>query len=74
MIRLVIGALNVRQVALLVIEHLLIVLSMMVAAIIRLGVPDDLVTEVWQIAWRGSLVGAVLQLSLHYCDLSTFAG
>ena len=69
MIRLFTGSLNTRQVALLLIEHLLIVLSMMVAALIRLGMPDDIVADSWRIIWRGSIVGGVLQLSLHYCDL-----
>lgn len=69
MIRVVTGGLNARQVALLLVEHLVIVLAMIVAALLRLGVPDDLLADSWQIMWRGSIVAAVLQLSLHYCDL-----
>lgn len=60
---------NPRRVALVLVEHLLIILSMVVAAIIRLGVPVAPMTIATDVFWRAALVAAVLQLSLHYCDL-----
>jgi sugar transferase (PEP-CTERM system associated) len=69
MIRIISDTLSVRRLALVLIEHLLIVLSMMVAALVRLGVPDSPADAAWNLLWRGSVVGGVLQFALHYCDL-----
>jgi sugar transferase (PEP-CTERM system associated) len=60
------GRLNVRGGALVVVEHTLIVSILMIAASIR-GFSFETIT--WGLAWRSSLIGAVLQLCLHYCDL-----
>jgi sugar transferase (PEP-CTERM system associated) len=63
------GSFSVRRVALVLVEHVLIVLSVVLAAMLRLGMPDD---PAWTItAWvgRAVVVAAVLQLCLHYGDL-----
>ncbi len=64
------GHLPTRTALLIVSEHVLIVLCVAVAAVIRLDVP----TIVGQfmaggLAWRASLIALVLQVSLHFCDL-----
>ena len=64
------GHLPARTALLIVSEHVLIVLCVAVAAVIRLDVP----TVVGQfmaggLAWRASLIAAVLQVCLHFCDL-----
>ena len=61
--------LNPRRVALVLVEHALIVLSMMLVAIARLGMVNVSIPAAGELLWRASLVAAVLQLSLHYCDL-----
>src|SRR5262245_51399280 len=62
------GRFSARRSALVVVEHVLIVLSVAMAAILRFGVPDSGVAST-QLFWRASLIGGVLQLCLHYCDL-----
>jgi sugar transferase (PEP-CTERM system associated) len=61
--------LNPRRVALVLVEHGLIVLAMIVAAAARLGMPNISPTTAIELVWRASVVGGVLQLALHYCDL-----
>ena len=63
------GRVTSRTATLAVIEHLLIVLAVLVAAVLRFGL--DSVNENINagILWRASLIGAVLQTWLHYCDL-----
>jgi sugar transferase (PEP-CTERM system associated) len=55
---------------LVVIEHVLIVLAVAAAAVIRFSVGDlqmnTMANSLW---WRAVLIGIVLQVSLHYCDL-----
>lgn len=55
---------------LIVIEHALIVMAVLAAAVIRLSF-GDLESEVLgtTLLWRSVLVALVLQVSLHYCDL-----
>ena len=57
-----------RWTALVVVEHILIVLSVLVAATISFGWPGW-----WEAAstvgWRAMLIASVLQVCLHYCDL-----
>jgi sugar transferase (PEP-CTERM system associated) len=60
---------NPRRVALILVEHALVVLSMMVVAVARMGTPDVSAPAAIELLWRASLVAAVLQMSLHYCDL-----
>jgi len=62
------GEYNARRVALVLVEHVLIILSM-VAAAVALGVEAAPVTIATGVFWRASLVAGVLQISLHYCDL-----
>jgi sugar transferase (PEP-CTERM system associated) len=59
-----------RTITLTTIEHLLIVLAVAVAAVLRLGV-DAVWDELFAgaLLWRASLIAVVLQVSLHYCDL-----
>lgn len=55
---------------LLLVEHALIVISMIIVAVARLGITTLTPTaDIVGLLWRASLVAAVLQLSLHYCDL-----
>jgi sugar transferase (PEP-CTERM system associated) len=51
------------------IEHLLIVLAVSVAAVLRLGVDVVWAEFATVLLWRASLIALVLQISLHYCDL-----
>lgn len=69
MYRLITGSFSVRRVGLVLVEHVLIVLSVVVAAIVRLGVPESLLAAFVDWAPRASVVGAVLQLCLYYGDL-----
>jgi sugar transferase (PEP-CTERM system associated) len=58
------------MVMLAIIEHVVIILAVALAATIRLDhalVFEELRTG--SLLWRASLIGAVLQVSLHYCDL-----
>jgi sugar transferase (PEP-CTERM system associated) len=58
---------SVRWTALVLVEHLVIVLSVALAALVRFGMPDmPAATELW---WRAALIAVVLQICLHYCDL-----
>ena len=57
-----------RRVALVLVEHLLIIFSMVVSAI-ALGVSDMPFDNAATVVWRAALVAGVLQLCLHYCDL-----
>ncbi len=69
MYRIITGSFSVRRAGLIFVEHALIVLSILLAATVRLGMPDPVVAETLQIVWRASLVAVVLQICLHYCDL-----
>jgi sugar transferase (PEP-CTERM system associated) len=67
------GRFTVRTGILVLIEHLVIVLSVTLAAILRFdmgSVADDLASG--GLIWRASLIAGVLQISLHYCDLYDF--
>ena len=66
------GDYNPRRVALVLVEHVLIILSLMVAAVARLGMPEAPITVATNVFWRAELVAAVLQLSLHYCPRPAF--
>lgn len=66
--------LNPRRVALVLVEHALIVLSMIGVAVAQMGTPSLSTTGAVELLWRASLVGAILQLSLHYCDLYDLRG
>ena len=65
------ASLTVRTGALVVSEHVLIVLSVALAAIIRLSFARFLDLG-WEVLWRASLIAAVLQVCLHFCDLYDF--
>ena len=64
------GRVTVRALALVLNEHLLIVVAVAVAAVLRLGA-----SPAWNhivngdLIWRAMLIGAVLQLCLHFCDM-----
>jgi sugar transferase (PEP-CTERM system associated) len=67
------GSLTNRGALLIITEHLLIVLAVVVAASVRFGADRayiELITGF--LVWRASLIAAVLQFSLHYCDLYDF--
>jgi sugar transferase (PEP-CTERM system associated) len=63
------GNLSVRWTALVLVEHVLIVLSVIVAAIARFGMPAAAVATDVELLWRAALIAFVLQVCLHYCDL-----
>ncbi len=65
MYRVITGSFSLRRVALVLVEHALIVLAVVVAATIRLGFPEAYTD--WVI--RSVVVAAVLQVCLHYSDL-----
>ncbi|MEZ5416181.1 MAG: TIGR03013 family PEP-CTERM/XrtA system glycosyltransferase [Vicinamibacterales bacterium] len=68
MYRFITGSLSARRMALVLVEHALIVLAVVAATVVRLGFPGnpDLLTQ-WLI--RAFVVAAVLQVCLHYGDL-----
>ena len=57
-----------RWTALVLVEHVLIVLSVVFAAVAPLGMPETVVAAS-QLLWRAMLIAFVLQICLHYCDL-----
>ncbi|MGH9348917.1 MAG: sugar transferase, partial [Vicinamibacterales bacterium] len=59
---------NPRPALLIGVEHSLIVLSVLIATVLRLGYPDE-VPDATGILWRASLIASVLQICLHYGDL-----
>jgi sugar transferase (PEP-CTERM system associated) len=61
--------LKVRRMSLVLVEHVLIVASVLVAALIRFGIPDAPGLFVLGLLGRSLLVAVVLQVCLHYCDL-----
>lgn len=63
------GSLTFRGTALVLVEHVLIVLAVVSAAAVRLGTPDVSVAVNFELLWRAVLVAGVLQICLHYCDL-----
>jgi sugar transferase (PEP-CTERM system associated) len=60
---------NPRPALLIGVEHVLIVLSVLIAAAMRVGEPGETVTATGAVLWRASLIASVLQLCLHYSDL-----
>jgi sugar transferase (PEP-CTERM system associated) len=69
MYRVITGSFSVRRVGLVLVEHVLIVLAVVIAAVVRLGIPDDPAWGFMQWTGRAVVVAAVLQLCLHYGDL-----
>jgi len=67
--QIVIGNTNARLNALVLVEHILIVLAVIAAAILRFGLPNWTPTAFADLVWRAFLIAAVLQVCLHYCDL-----
>lgn len=69
MYRLLARSFRPRRAALVVVEHLLIVLAVIVAAIARLGLPDsgESLLAVWGL--RAVVIAGVLQVCLYYGDL-----
>jgi sugar transferase (PEP-CTERM system associated) len=59
-----------RSFALVIVDHLLLVGSVLAAYVIRLGL-EQLVEapHPWQVVWRVELIVIVVQVLLHYCDL-----
>lgn len=68
MYRLLTGTFNLRRLSLVLVEHALIVLSVILAAVVRLGIPESF--NEWTV-WvaRAVVVAAVIQLCLYYADL-----
>ncbi len=69
MYRLLAGSLSLRRLGLVAVEHVVIVLSVVLAAVVRLGVPDVPYQSLSLWAARAVVVAAVLQLCLYYGDL-----
>ncbi len=59
---------HLRRLALIGVEHILIVLAVGAAATLRLGF-DGLTVSIDPLAWRAVVIAVVLQVCLHYCDL-----
>jgi sugar transferase (PEP-CTERM system associated) len=60
---------NARRMSLVLVEHMLIVLAVVLAMVVRFGVPASLGESARIVLWRASLIAAVLQICLHYGDL-----
>lgn len=58
-----------RRVGLVLVEHVLIVGALFVAAILRFGIPDHPMGFAVGLWGRAVLVAVILQICLHYCDL-----
>jgi sugar transferase (PEP-CTERM system associated) len=69
MYRVLIGIFGLRRLALVLVEHLMIVLSVVIAAIIRLGWPETISEVMTNWVSRAVFAAVVLQLCLHYADL-----
>lgn len=69
MYRIIARSVGLRRVALVFVEHALIVLSVLVAAVIRFGIPDGPSGALLEWVGRAVVVAAILQLCLYYCDL-----
>ena len=69
MYRVITGSFSLRRVALVLVEHALIVLAVVVAAVIRLGFPENATEAYTDWVMRSVVVAAVLQVCLHYSDL-----
>lgn len=69
MYRFMSGSFSIRRVALVLIEHALIVLAVVLAAVLRLGFPDNPAEAYTDWVIRSVVVAAVLQVCLHYADL-----
>lgn len=65
----ILGNFNPRPALLIGVEHSLIVLSVVIAAAMRLGYPDVVVVTPGGVLWRAVLIASVLQVCLHYADL-----
>lgn len=64
------GRVTGRTLALVLIEHALIVVAIAIAAVARLGLTSAVGHIVaGGLVWRAILIAGVLQVSLHYCDL-----
>jgi sugar transferase (PEP-CTERM system associated) len=63
----ILGGITWRRSSLVVMDHVLIMIAVLLAVILRAGPAHRLVG--WDLLWRASLIGVVLQLCLHYCDL-----
>lgn len=68
------GSLTYRSSTLILIEHLLILLAVMAAAFVRFGPRALPMIADGGLLWRAVLIGVVLQVSLHYCDLYDLRG
>lgn len=69
---LITGRISVRRSGLVGVEHALVVLSVLLAAVVRFGIEEAFLPDPWALVWRASLVALVLQVCLHYCDLYDF--
>jgi sugar transferase (PEP-CTERM system associated) len=63
------ASLSIRWTALVLVEHALIVLSVIFAALARFGMPGLASATDFELLWRAALIAMVLQVCLHYCDL-----
>jgi sugar transferase (PEP-CTERM system associated) len=64
--------LTLRTAALIASEHVLMVLSVVLAAVVRMTVPGLVESMGMGVLWRASLIAGVLQVCLHFCDLYDF--
>ncbi|MEO5821848.1 MAG: TIGR03013 family XrtA/PEP-CTERM system glycosyltransferase [Vicinamibacteraceae bacterium] len=67
--RALISGVTWRSLSLVVVDGLLIVTAVLVAALVRFGPENAEIVLGWPVLWRALLVTLVIQLTLHYCDL-----
>ena len=67
--RALISGVTWRSLSLVVVDGLLIVASVLAAALVRFGPGNAEIVLGWPVLWRALLVTVVIQLTLHYCDL-----
>jgi sugar transferase (PEP-CTERM system associated) len=67
--RALISGVTWRSLSLVIVDGLLIVAAVLVAAVIRFGIEEAASVFSWPVVWRALLIALVIQLTLHYCDL-----
>jgi sugar transferase (PEP-CTERM system associated) len=67
--RALISGVTWRSLSLVVVDGLLIVASVLGAALVRFGPENAGSVLAWPVVWRALLIALVIQLTLHYCDL-----
>jgi sugar transferase (PEP-CTERM system associated) len=61
-------SIKLRSAVFVAVEHALLVLAVVLASLLRLGIPES-APQMVPLLWRASLIGVVLQVCMHFADL-----